>query len=387
MKPQKILIINTKYRIFGGEDSNIADEITLLKKHFDVEYIEFNNSELINIFDFVSFFVNSNILSNKRLKRLINEFNPDIAYVHNTWFKANLRIFKILKKENIKILHKIHNYRFDCARHLKSSKHLKKNLQCPACGIEKHKLGIYNKYYSESFVKSFFLNIYSKRYFKILKNNSISLLVLSNFQKKFLIDIGIHQNKLFLYQNPIEINKKLLSEYNSSSKYVVFAGRLVDNKGINELLDIWTRLNPKNLNLKIIGSGENDKFLLEKYDSPSIEFLGHLDNNKVKELIRKSRAVVTGTKLFEGQPRVLLEASSYGVPSLYPSFGGMNDFFPKNYLFTFKQYDYDDLFIKISNFENEELLNQESQRIIDHVSLNFSEEVLIGKFKKIMDNS
>jgi glycosyltransferase involved in cell wall biosynthesis len=211
--------------------------------------------------------------------------------------------------------------------------------------------------------------------------------VLSNFQKKFLIDIGIHQNKLFLYQNPIEINKKLLSEYNSSSKYVVFAGRLVDNKGINELLDIWTRLNPKNLNLKIIGSGENDKFLLEKYDSPSIEFLGHLDNNKVKELIRKSRAVVTGTKLFEGQPRVLLEASSYGVPSLYPSFGGMNDFFPKNYLFTFKQYDYDDLFIKISNFENEELLNQESQRIIDHVSLNFSEEVLIGKFKKIMDNS
>ena len=41
----------------------------------------------------------------------------------------------------------------------------------------------------------------------------------------------------------------------------------------------------------------------------------------------------------------------------------------------------------MSNFENEELLNQESQRIIDHVSLNFSEEVLIGKFKKIMDNS
>lgn len=387
MKPQKILIINTKYRIFGGEDSNITDEITLLKKHFDVEYIEFNNSEPINIFDFVSFFVNSNILSNKRLKRLINEFNPDIAYVHNTWFKANLGIFKILKKENIKILHKIHNYRFDCARYLRSSKHLKKNLQCPACSIEKHKLGIYNKYYSESFVKSFFLNIYSKRYFKILKNNSISLLVLSNFQKKFLIDIGIHESKLFLYQNPIEINKKLLSEYNSSSKYVVFAGRLVDNKGINELLDVWTRLNSKNLILKIIGSGENDKFLLEKYDSPSIEFLGHLENNKVKELIQKSRAVVTGTKLFEGQPRVLFEASSYGVPSLYPSFGGMNDFFPQNYLFTFKQYDYDDLFIKMSNFENEELLNQESQRIIDHVSLNFSEEVLIGKFKKIMDNS
>ena len=45
MEPQKILIINTKYRIFGGEDSNIADEITLLKKHFEIEkLIKITNS-------------------------------------------------------------------------------------------------------------------------------------------------------------------------------------------------------------------------------------------------------------------------------------------------------------------------------------------------------
>ena len=36
---KKILIINTKYKIFGGEDSNILQEVDLLKKHFDVEYI------------------------------------------------------------------------------------------------------------------------------------------------------------------------------------------------------------------------------------------------------------------------------------------------------------------------------------------------------------
>ena len=110
---QKILIINTKYRVFGGEDSNITDEINLLKKHFDVRYLEFDNLQPVNFFDFLSFFLNSNRLSNKKLKRLIHEFKPDLAYVHNTWFKANLGIFKILKKEKIKVLHKIHNYRFD----------------------------------------------------------------------------------------------------------------------------------------------------------------------------------------------------------------------------------------------------------------------------------
>lgn len=131
------MIINTKYRVFGGEDANITDEINLLKKHFDVRYLEFDNLQPINFFDFLSFFLNSNRLSNKKLKRIIGEFKPDIAYVHNTWFKANLGIFKILKKEKIKVLHKIHNYRFDCARHIKSLNHLKKNSQCPACGVQK----------------------------------------------------------------------------------------------------------------------------------------------------------------------------------------------------------------------------------------------------------
>lgn len=53
---QKILIINTKYRVFGGEDANITDEINLLKKHFDVRYLEFDNLQPINFFDFLSFF-------------------------------------------------------------------------------------------------------------------------------------------------------------------------------------------------------------------------------------------------------------------------------------------------------------------------------------------
>ena len=37
--------------------------------------------------------------------------------------------------------------------------------------------------------------------------------------------------------------------------------------------------------------------------------------------IKNTRAVITATKMFEGQPRLLCEASSLGIPSIYPSFG------------------------------------------------------------------
>ena len=93
---KKILIINTKYRNFGGEDSNIHDEISLLSKSYDVDYIEFDNNEKFSIYDLISFFTSSNYASNKRMKQYLKQNSPDIAYIHNLWFKGNLGIVKIL---------------------------------------------------------------------------------------------------------------------------------------------------------------------------------------------------------------------------------------------------------------------------------------------------
>ena len=107
---KKILLINTKYRIKGGEDSNINQEILDLKKNFEVELLEFDNKKL-EIMDIVSFFIGSNITSNRILNKKLDEFKPDYAYIHNTWFKAGLGIFKVLIKKNIPVYLKLHNFR------------------------------------------------------------------------------------------------------------------------------------------------------------------------------------------------------------------------------------------------------------------------------------
>ena len=36
---KKILLINTKYKKYGGEDSNFVEEIKFLKKFYEVDYI------------------------------------------------------------------------------------------------------------------------------------------------------------------------------------------------------------------------------------------------------------------------------------------------------------------------------------------------------------
>ena len=384
MSLQRILVVNTKYRVFGGEDANIVDELRFLKNYFEVDYLEYNNADKIRLSDLIGFFTLSNPISNSRLLTKIKIFKPDIVYIHNTWFKDGLGIFKICKKRNIKIIHKIHNYRFDCSRFFLSRNHLKHHQQCPACGVKKGNLGIYNKYFSESIIKSIIINFYSKKYFQILKRYPIKILVLSEFQKKYIDKLGIDNNKISIYSNPIDISLEEFSRYDSKSNSVIFAGRLVENKGIEEILKIWNKIETNNLILEIIGTTKDKNISFKKFETKKIKFLGQLDNSEVKKKIKSSRAVITATKLFEGQPRVLLEASSYGVPSIYPNFGGMSDFFPPNYMLSFIQFDYEDLEKKILMLHDSKLLSEESKAIKKHLIANYTEELLLLRFKNIL---
>ena len=92
--------------------------------------------------------------------------------------------------------------------------------------------------------------------------------------------------------------------------------------------------------------------------SDSIDLIGYLDNNKVANIIKESKAVVTATKLYEGQPTLLCEASLMGVPSIFPRTGGIEEFFPKNYDLSFEQFDYKDLENKFSLLTDDEMLSK-----------------------------
>jgi len=373
---KKILIINTKYKELGGEDSNILDEIDLLSKHHKVEYLEFDNSKKLNIFDLLSFLNNSNFISNKIVSRKIDEFKPDVAYVHNTWFKANLGIFKILKKKKVPVIVKIHNFRYWCANTYLLKNHLKGNKFCPACSL-KNSNRLINNYFPESFSKSLILIKFIRKYLSILKNSDMKILTITDFHKKFLTDLNIPQNKILKYNNPIKINKQIAKNYNSSSNYVVYAGRITESKGVEELLFTWQKFsNAHGLILKIVGEGDLKETFKNRFNQDSVEFVGYLNNQEVKKLISKSRAVITATKMYEGQPRLLCEASSLGIPSIFPNFGGMNEFFPPKYELSFEQYNYEDLNKKLLLLEKKDLLEKCSKENFKYVSSYLGEKKL-----------
>ena len=380
---KKLLLIHNNYRETGGEDIAVQNELSILKKYFIVETVVFSN-QVSNYFGKILLFFSSKSKSSEnKLRDVVTEFKPDVAYVHNTWFNASLSVFDILKEENIKTILKLHNFRYFCTRTFFHKRHIKDNEVCFACGQKKNKLRFFNKYYRNSYLKSLMVIFYGKRYFKVLQDDDLKLLVLTQFHKNFLQNLGVNKEKITVLPNLINLN--LESVYSSESDYIVYAGRISEEKGIDELIRAFLDANLSNLTLKIIGNGPSINDLKKKYIGKPVDFINEISNADVLDIISKSKGVVTATKLYEGQPTLLCEASTLGVPSFFPESGGIAEFFPKDYDLSYKQFDYVDLQNKLKTLNNLETLTNQGKKNKEFICSYLDEQILVEKFKEVID--
>ncbi|MDC3227296.1 glycosyltransferase family 4 protein [Acidimicrobiaceae bacterium] len=381
---KKILVIHTKYRELGGEDIAIQNEIGFLKEFYEVEELFFNN-EINNFFQQgISFITNHNQHSVNKLNEVLKDFSPDIAYVHNTWFKGSLGIFKALEKKNIQTVLKLHNFRYDCTRSLFSKNHFRGKDFCNACGIKRKDMGIFNKYFLNSILKSIFITRYGIKYFDILKMNKLNILVLTHFHKNYLKNILQNKKLIDVFPNYIYTDNNL--NITEKENYVVYAGRISEEKGVKELIESFKKAKLNNISLKIVGNGPQLNNLRKIFIDTNIEFLGQKNNSEVLKIISKARAVITGTKLYEGQPTLLCEASSMGVVSFYPRTGGISEFFPENYLFSYEQFNYEDLTEKLSLLHDKEKIEKTEIEIKEYIMNYLGKENLLMQFENALNN-
>jgi len=381
---KKILIVHNKYLETGGEDVSVLNEIEILKKYFTVETIFFNNSFKFNLNNLKAFLTLKNLHSQKKLEEKISDFNPDLVYVHNIWFKASLSVLDLLDTQKIKYIIKLHNFRYFCTRNFLAKNH-SSDLVCKACGFRK-KLKFFNKYYKNSYLKSFLVIRFGKKYInKIRKSN---LLVLTKFHKDFLINLGFSKENIHISNNfmNIEMYDQLFNRVSPSLKNIIFAGRISEEKGVLELIESFKKSKLSEYTLEIIGTGPMLKKLSLKNKTHNIKFTGHIDNKLVLEKVSTSTAVVAPSKLFEGQPTVLCEASFLGKPSIYFDNGGIGEFYPNDYPLSCNQRNISDLVDKLNSILDLSFSEKWGVRNKKFIEEKLNEDFLINNFKNIIDS-
>jgi glycosyltransferase involved in cell wall biosynthesis len=344
---KKILVLHNSYRQYGGEDAAVEDEVNLLKNEYHVAYLNFKNETPNSIQEINGLFFNFNNESTKKILAKINTFKPDYLYLHNSWYKISLSIFEISKKMNIPLVLKVHNFRYDCANSL----HFRKGKACHACTPEKRSPGILNRCYDNSFFKSLVITNYSKKYFEKMKTFDFKILLLNNFHYEYIKDLGVSKEKIYVIPNPIDnVDNNLIKKIHSN-KTAIYAGRLSEEKGVENLLNAWKDSNAKknHFRIKIIGDGPLKPKLESKFkNDESIIFTGYQTREFVKMELINSIFAITATQTYENQPMLLFEASRLGVPSIFPNYGGISDFFPTNYELSYEQFNFTELVYKIN---------------------------------------
>jgi len=377
---KKILILHNKYIAKGGEDIAVQREIELLKEKYIVKELIFDNKDTGILNTLIIFLTNSNFRVNKIIKNTLNDFQPNYVYIHNTWFTISLQIFKILFKKGIPVYLKIHNFRYNCTNSHLSKNHFINIEFCQACGNNKSNIGWYNMYF-ESLLKSIFVNRYGKKYFKILSNPLVTLLVLTNFHKEFLINQSFNEKNIKVLPNFLEVKNK--SNSNEIGNTLVYAGRISKEKGVEGIITTFLQSSLKLTKLHLIGDGPELDYLKEKYSSNRVIFNGSLDNEKVLKYIASSKAVISNTLLYEGQPTLLCEATMLNRVSIFPKNGGIEEFFNDDYFFKFNSKNHENLLEKLESLSDNELLKNESRKAKKHIESILSKELILNKFEEI----
>ncbi|KPL25761.1 MAG: hypothetical protein AMJ72_13375, partial [Acidithiobacillales bacterium SM1_46] len=157
-----------------------------------------------------------------------------------------------------------------------------------------------------------------------------TLQCISQYTYQMLRDAGYPRERLRLIPNAVDLKRFAVTmgqgERLDDRRHVVFVGRVERVKGLEVLLDAWTRIGADAARLTIAGNGTERETLMriagERGISANISFPGEIRN--VGELLATADIYVQPS-FQEGLPNSVLEAMAAGLPIVATRISGNED--------------------------------------------------------------
>lgn len=315
----KILAIHNFHRkgSASGDDQVFKSETALLESHgnivirYTVSNDEFDNAgvagKIMSTLGMLWSFRHYNAV-----KRIIKLENPDIVHIHTFFPLLSPSILYAAKRCGVKVVATLHDTRFicPCATSLRGTE------LCNECGDGHYfrmcKYGCFKNSKLQSLIVAFIFKYHRIR--KTFYKQVDRYICLNDNQIKLLTEIGFDNNKIVKKYNFVpdaEVNLKAVKVKNIPQKYVVFYGRIGEEKGIRLLMKIWNSID--DIPLVVMGSGPlENEFRLWAAQKKNVYFLGYTEHNKCLTIVKNAEFVVFPSIWYEGCSMVEIETESLG---------------------------------------------------------------------------
>lgn len=323
----KVMLVHNSYREPGGEDSAWNSESSLLERFgCDVHTLLFDNDDIPDNRSAMQSarLAVSTIWSATGARRVRDEaksFRPDVVHFHNTFPLVSPAAYYSVKSLGLPVVQTLHNYRLMCPNVF----FFRDGHPCEDCLGKFYALpAVVHACYRDSRPQTALTAamVSAHRAVRTWSRQVDTFIALTAFSREKFIAGGLPSDRVVVKPNVIEPDPGPRS---GNASGFAFAGRLVDYKGITTLLAAW-RTRPMPEALEIAGTGPLLAEVKEVAAADgSIHLHGHIPHLRLIEMVKRSRALIVPSLLYENFPMTIVEAFACGVPVIASRLGAMAD--------------------------------------------------------------
>lgn len=334
----KILMVNKFLYQKGGAETYAIKLGEILKQNgHEVEYFGLHNEKntLFNSADsYVTdmdltkgvkhnltapFRIIYNAEARKKIRKVLDTFNPDIVHLNNIHFHLTpsiiLEVDKYRKqnKTNTKIIYTAHDYQLICPSHGLFDTDIN---VCEKCLNGNYTHCVRTKCIKNSTAKSLIGTI-DAYYWKKSKAYSYvdTIVCCSEFLKSKLDTQNRFKSKTIALHNFLQ---KIEVANVEKENYVLQFGHLSKDKGTDTLLEVAKRM--PDTKFVFAGYGESEKNIAKVHNA---EYVGFKTGDELFDLVKKAKVSVYPSQWYENCPFSVIESQMYLTPVVGSRMGGI----------------------------------------------------------------
>lgn len=312
----RVLIAHGRYRVSGGEDSYVRQQVALLEPDHTVRLEARDNAELEGGLRTVGRMVG---LSDeyRQLRKAILAFGPDVVHLHNPYPSFGPAVHRAAGRSGVPLVQTMHNLRLRCPNGLQFTE----GAPCRRCeGGAYHNAVVHDCFPARTQAAGYAAALWINRFPGRLDGRVDTYIAPSRFFLGRLIDWGFPAERIALVRN-FTIPPGTPPPLGDRGLYL---GRLSPEKGIDVLLRALAAAGDPPFD--IAGTGPSADGLVQLAGTLGLRrtrFLGLVAADEVPSVIGAARYLVFPSRWDENAPLAALEGMAHGRPIVASATGGL----------------------------------------------------------------
>lgn len=254
----------------------------------------------------------------RKLRRLLHDFNPDVAHLHCIYHHLSPSILPALRDAGVPVVMTAHDLKIACPAY----KMLNRTGVCERCRDGSVLNVVKYRCVRDSLAASVVVAAESLLHGALdtYRKHLDAVVVPSRFFRDKFIEWGWPVDKFRYIPNYVD-STRFTPDF-EPGRYFLYFGRLAPEKGVGTLIEA---AHAAGVALKIAGTGPEEAALraLAARLGSTVEFVGFQAGDALHALVRCARAVVLPSEWYENAPMSVLESFALGTPVIGADIGGI----------------------------------------------------------------